>query len=455
MRRAKLWRSTPFRLAMTFGLVFVIAFVATGFITYLLLKQRLEQELGDSLREIHTVVASTYASGDLEDLISTVTAYVSLSKADDRIFAVIDAHGKKIAGNFSGGRLPDGMSDISSEDVGLGGDTDFRVMAGPIGDKRLIVGQSFEETERLEDVAFASFAWATLLVIAVAIIGGVLLAAEAQQRLDGIASAMNAVSEGNLDIRVPLRGNGDDIDTVSEQINQALERLSVLLETMRQVSADIAHDLKTPLNRLKIQIESAVAGTERGERATSPLMEALDEVDHINATFEALLRISQIEAGARKTRFQRLDLADILLSVSEIYADVAEDNGHSLATRIEPGRNCPVHGDSELLTQMFVNLVENAIRHCPRGTKIDISLTLEDRIARAAVSDDGPGIPANEYEKVFRRLYRLDKSRTTSGSGLGLSLVRAIAELHGGTATMEDNAPGLRAVVRLPVMEQE
>lgn len=454
MRRAKLlWRSTPFRLAMTFSLVFVIAFVATGFITYLLLKQRLEQELDDSLQEIHSVVASTYASDDLEDLMSTVTAYVSLSKADHRIFAVLDAHGKKIAGNFAGGKLPDGISDISSEDVGLGGDTDFRVMAGPIGDKRLIVGQSFDETDRLEDIAFASFAWATVLVIAAAIVGGIVLATKAQQRLDGIASAMNAVSHGTLDVRVPLRGNGDDIDTVSQQINQALERLSVLVETMRQVSADIAHELKTPLNRLRMQIESAVASEERGQKANSSLREALDEADRINATFEALLRISQIEAGARKTRFRRLDLADILLSVAEIYVDVAEDNGHVLTACIEPDRDCPVHGDRELLTQMFVNLVENAIRHCPRDTKIDISLALEGRTAVVAVSDDGPGIPANEHEKVFRRLYRLDKSRTTNGSGLGLSLVRAIAELHGGVATMEDNAPGLRAVVRLPSIE--
>jgi signal transduction histidine kinase len=452
MLRVELWRSTPFRLAITFGLVFVAAFVVTGFITYLFLKQELLQDLDRSIEEIHTVVASTYSANDLEDLVSTVNAYASLSKADERIFSVTDADGRRIAGNFSAANIRDGISAVSSEDIGLGGDVDYRVMAGPIGDKRLIVGQSLSETDRLEEIAFMSLAWATVLVIALAVIGGLVLAAKAQQRLDGIARAMSAVSHGQLDVRVPLRGNGDDIDVVSRQINEALERLSVLVETMRQVSADIAHELKTPLNRLKMQIESAVEHDERGDSYATTLSEALDEVDRINGTFEALLRISQIEAGARKTRFLEVDLADIMLSVAEIYADVAEDNGQRLTSNVDRSRRCLVHGDRELLTQMFVNLVENAIRHCPPGTRIEMGLTINRALAVATVADDGPGIPADERDKVFRRLYRLDKSRTTAGSGLGLSLVRAIADLHGGAAVMGDNMPGLLAEVRLPLM---
>lgn len=453
MLRGELWRSTPFRLAMTFGLFFVVAFVVVGFTTYQLLKRELLQELDDAIRETYAVVASTYAQDDLEDLVSTINAYASLSKANDRIFSVIDRDGKKIAGNFSAIGLPDGMSDVSSEDIGLGGDTDFRLMAGPIGDKRLIIGQSFEETDKMEQIALVSFAWATLLVIAAGVIGGVVLATNARQRLDGIATAMSAISHGDLDVRVPLRGNGDDIDVVSHQINQALERLSVVVETMRQVSADIAHELKTPLNRLKMQIEGAVAGEERGERISQALADALDEVDQINATFEALLRISQIEAGARKTRFRAVDLADVVASVAEIYADVAEDNGQSLTIAMDTGQKRFVHGDRDLLTQMFVNLIENAIRHCPRGAEIEIGLAFSPDDAVASVGDNGPGIPAEERDKVFRRLYRLDKSRTTSGSGLGLSLVRAIADLHGGDVVMKDNAPGVRAEVRLPLMD--
>ena len=453
MRRARLWRSTPFRLAITFGLVFVVAFAITGLFTYLFLKRELLRELDDSIREIHAVIASTYSpDNDLEDLVSTVDTYSNLNKTDERIFSVTDAKGKKIAGSFSAPAIKDGISDVSSEDVNLGGDTDYRVFAGAVGDKRLVVGQSLNETDRLEEIAFMSLTWATLVVVAVAVIGGVIIAAKVQRRLDGIANAMSAVSHGELDVRVPLQGKGDDIDIVSGQVNEALDRLSALMETMRQVSADIAHELKTPLNRLKMQIESAVAREERGDRYAATLSEALDEADRINATFEALLRISQIEAGARKTRFREVDLTDVMVAVSEIYADVAEDNRQFLIANIDISRPCPVFGDRELLTQMFVNLVENSIRHCPAGTTIEMGLIVGRQHATATVADDGPGIPAEERDKVFRRLYRLDKSRTTAGSGLGLSLVRAIADLHGGSATMEDNLPGLRAEVRLPLM---
>jgi signal transduction histidine kinase len=201
-----------------------------------------------------------------------------------------------------------------------------------------------------------------------------------------------------------------------------------------------------------MQIEAAVSGEERGEPVTAALLGARDEADQINATFEALLRISQIEAGARKSRFRRIDLTALVTSVAEIYVDVADDSRMALTTAINPSRQIWVHGDWELLTQMFVNLIENAIRHCPGGTQIVVSLDLQGQLATAAVSDNGTGIPAEERDKVFRRLYRLDKSRTTAGSGLGLSLVRAIADLHGGQITMEDNRPGLRAEIVLPIV---
>jgi signal transduction histidine kinase len=451
MRRARLWRSTPFRLAITFSLVFVFAFIVTGFVTYRFLKTELQRSLDDSLTEIHAVVASTYASDDLEDLISTVDTYARLNATDERIFSVLDSTGKQLAGNFSGKGLPDGISDTSSEKIGLRGDTDYRVISSMIGDKRLIVGQSYSQTDKLEDITFVSFAWAAVLVIAVAIVGGIIVASRAQRRLDGIATAMTEVSHGKLDTRIPLRGNGDDIDEVSTQINQALDRLSALMETMRQVSSDIAHELKTPLNRLKMQIESAVLAEERGGSVTTSLLGARDEADQINSTFEALLRISQIEAGARKSRFRPVDLTELIASIAEIYVDVAEDNSQTLTTSIDVSKQCWVRGDHELLMQMFVNLIENSIRHCPKDTRITLSLTQDAHEAIATIGDDGPGIPADERDKVFRRLYRLDKSRTTAGSGLGLSLVRAIADLHNGRVAMMDNAPGLRAEVIFPL----
>ena len=450
MFRTRLLGSTPFRLALMFGLLFVLAFLLSGFVTYHLLKLELSKALDASVEEIYSVVRSSYAPNDIEDLTTTINTYASLNKASDRVFSLTDASNRHIAGNFTAPALVDGLSTVRATDIGIPGEGSFRMKSGMVGTDRLVVGQSFAETDRLEAIAFMSFGWATALIVTLAIGGGVWLASRAQRRLDGIAKTMVEVSLGDLTSRIPLQGNGDDIDVVSSQINRAIDRLSGLVEGMRQVSSDIAHDLKTPLNRLKMIIEDALSRDERGLPVADSLIEARLESDQINATFEALLRISQIEAGARKERFRAVDLVRIMSSVAEIYAGVAEDSYQSLEFVTQLGQSPGVVGDSELLTQLLVNLVENAINHCPAGTHIVMSLSDCERSLCASVADDGPSIPQAERSLVFRRLYRLDKSRTTPGSGLGLSLVKAIADLHSASITMTDNEPGLRVAIEFP-----
>lgn len=453
MRAARLLRSTPFRLALTFGFLFVLAFLVTGTIIYALLKRELAEALDVSVRETYSVVASTYSSGDLVDLSAAINNYASLSRSEDQVYLLLDDKGERLAGNVGSVSIDDGLSTVSASDLGLKGDGQFRIMAGDVGKYRLVLGHSFAETDELEETALASFAWGAGVIVAIAFGGGAFLAKRAQHRLEGIARAMSEVSNGNLSPRIPLSGNGDDIDVVSRHMNEALDRLSALVEGMRQVSADIAHDLKTPLNRLRMTIEQAMQDSERGEDVQDRLVEAREESDRINATFEALLRISQIEGGARKTRFRPVDLMDVMQSVAEIYRNVAEDNDQELEFISEVKLPCMIVGDRELLTQLFVNLIENAITHCPPKTLITIKLAVDDRSFRATIADNGPGIPAEERELVFRRLYRLDKSRTTPGSGLGLSLVKAIADLHSASIVLGDRKPGLDAILRFPAQQ--
>ncbi|RWF22639.1 HAMP domain-containing sensor histidine kinase, partial [Mesorhizobium sp.] len=267
------------------------------------------------------------------------------------------------------------------------------------------------------------------------------------------ASTMVDVSHGRLDARIPLIGSGDDIDAVSAQVNAALERLSALVDGMREVSANIAHDLKTPLNRLQMILESAADKTVSGEDVSAELTDARAESQQINSTFDALLRVAQIEAGARKARFVDLDVGPIVETIGDVYADVAEDDGKSLSTGVVPDTKWYIHGDRDLLMQMLANLVENALRHCPPGTAIGLSVTRDGSHVLIHVRDNGPGIPAEEREKVFRRLYRLDASRTTPGSGLGLSLAKAVADLHGAVITLEDCKPGLGVTVSFPAVK--
>jgi exopolysaccharide biosynthesis predicted pyruvyltransferase EpsI len=193
--------------------------------------------------------------------------------------------------------------------------------------------------------------------------------------------------------------------SVSSQVNAALDRLSSLVEGIKQVSAHIAHDLKTPLNRLQMVLEVAADKADRGKAVSDDLAEARSDGLQINETFDALLRIAQIEAGARKARFIDLDLEGVVETIADIYADLAEDDGMSLSAKTFRGTECLIHGDRELLTQMFANLVENALRHCPQGTAVELSVTRHGDRVLAQVGDNGPGIPAEEREKVFQRLY--------------------------------------------------
>jgi signal transduction histidine kinase len=450
--RPSLARSTPFRLALTFAFLFVLAFMLSGAIVYQLMSNDLSRRLDESIKETYSVIAVTFAKSDREDLISTVNNHVQLDADKDQLFSLTDQNGNRLAGNFTASDLPDGFSMFAARLPGVPPDTMYRAYTGEVGDTSLTVAFSLSETEELETIVLMSFGWGTLFITGLAIAGGALLASRVQRRLDGIATTMVDVSHGRLDARIPLIGNGDDIDAVSAQVNAALDRLSALVDGMREVSANIAHDLKTPLNRLQMILESAADRTASGEDVSAELADARAESQQINSTFDALLRIAQIEAGARKARFVDLDIGPVVETIGEVYADVAEDDGKSLTTAIIPDTKWYIHGDRDLLMQMLANLVENALRHCPAGTTIGLSVTGEGSHVLVHVRDNGPGIPPEEHEKVFRRLYRLDASRTTPGSGLGLSLVKAVADLHGATITLEDRNPGLGVSISFPAV---
>ena len=286
-----------------------------------------------------------------------------------------------------------------------------------------------------------------MLVIAV----GLLIAIRAQRRIDGIAATMTAIGQGELAARIPLGRRSDDIDMLARQVNLALDRLEALVAGMRAVSINIAHDLKTPLNRLAITLEAVARADANGEPIMPTLAQAAAELRQISGTFDALLRIAQIETGARRERFVPTNLGGVLDRIADAYVDVAEERGQSLIV-IHNSDLPPIDGDAELLTQLCANLVENGLRHGPQGTHVALAAVASvDRLILTC-ADDGPGIPEAERSRVFQRLYRIDKSRTTPGSGLGLSLVKAIAELHGAEIVLGDNLPGLKVTIGFPVV---
>ena len=274
-----------------------------------------------------------------------------------------------------------------------------------------------------------------------AVVAGLILARRTEKRLVGLSRAALAVMDGDLTRRLPQSGSGDELDRLTATTNEMLGRIEGLMSALRQVTNDIAHDLRGPLTRVRQKLEGALAAPREAEADTAAFEAALDELDGVLSTFAALLRIAQVEGGVRRAAFTPLDFSPLAEGIAEIYAPVAEEAGAVLRTEIAPG--ITMQGDAALLRQLMTNLIENAIAHGGPGVIITLRLTQGPRQAPVLeVADTGPGVPAEEREKVLGRFYRLDRSRNTPGTGLGLALVAAAARLHGGVVSLDDARPG-------------
>ena len=251
---------------------------------------------------------------------------------------------------------------------------------------------------------------------------------------------------GDLADRIRTTGSGDELDQLGRNLNDMLDRLQGLMDGLKQVSSDIAHDLRTPLSRLKQRLEAVRSEANSVQEYKEAVDQAVQDADVALSTFGALLRIAQIESGTRRANFSDVDLSALLANLATTYSAVAEDMGKTLVSSIGP--DIHVRGDRELLTQLFVNLIENALRHTADGAKVSFSLAHQDQGPFAEVGDNGPGIPESERRNVFKRFYRLEHSRSTSGSGLGLALVAAVADLHTARIELVDNEPGLKVALQ-------
>jgi len=310
------------------------------------------------------------------------------------------------------------------------------------------VADDLRRVYRADDAVLRAVALSIAITILLGGAGGIWLSRMFLRRVDAMSRTAEAIIDGDLGQRIPLRGSGDDLDRLAETLNRMLDRIETLLTGVREASNNIAHDLRTPLSRLRQHLEEARGQADASAAHALAFDRAKAEVEALLGTFAALLRIAEVEAGAQRAAFCRVDLSTVVETVADAFAPSAEDAGRRITAEIDPG--IAVHGDKELLTQMLVNLVDNALRHTPSGTEVRLSLV---RLGRQhvvlAVQDNGGGIPKAERERVLRRFYRLDHSRTTPGSGLGLSLVAAVVELHGAALRLEDARPGLLVSVTL------
>jgi signal transduction histidine kinase len=309
----------------------------------------------------------------------------------------------------------------------------------------LLVAQDASRLVDMQSAIVRAFVWAGGLTLFLAVAGGALLAGNFLRRVDTIGRTMRAIMDGDLSARIPVRGTNDEIDQLVASLNAMLDRIQLLMDGLRQVTGDIAHDLRTPLGRLRQRLEDAREHARSTAEYAAATEEAIAEADMLLEIFSALLRIAQIEGGAQRSAFNDVDLSDLARSIGEAYAPAAEDSQHALDLKIEDD----VHlvGDRQLLAQMISNLIENALNHTPSGSVVRLEVARTPVGFEIEVADNGPGIPQAERERVFDRFYRLDRSRTTAGSGLGLALVKAIAALHGLAIRLGDAGPGLKVTI--------
>ena len=435
-------RSLSLRLAALYTAAFALSVVILGAITLLATRAALQQQFDARI----TAEASGLA---LEFRTEGPSSVVQAVRERDRSPGALDyglegPHREPLAGKLDGSSAPLGWSNLRKAQPG--GETEtIRVLTTILPDgSRLVVGNVDEQSEELQHTVLKGFALAFAGVVVLGILGGYGLNRDVHRRLATMTAAAEAIINGDLARRIPERGSDDDLDRVAVTFNRMLDRIAALMASLRQVSDDIAHDLRTPLTRLRQRLETSLTLETPAERAEA-ISGALSDTDAILDTFAALLRIAQIEGGARRAAFRPVDLTALAQTVVEAFVPSAEDAGQVLS--IEGDGPLIVEGDPELLTQMIVNLVDNALRH--GAARVQVSVMRQGSDITASVTDDGPGIPETERAKVFDRFYRLEANRSTPGSGLGLALVAAIARLHGATGSLEDGAPGLVARVTI------
>ncbi|WP_298214157.1 HAMP domain-containing sensor histidine kinase [Acidocella sp.] len=444
-------RSASLRFALIYSLVFGLSAIALAGILWFSTLSLLQRQAERSISDMLTVLMDANQKGGLPQLESAIR-YRLTGLADPEIIIVLrDPAGRIITGNLDqwpGGLTQDGVWYQLPVSRGWAHSTALLETATLPGGLRLLVGRDLTAAAELRVVLRDGLILAASLMTALGILGAIFVRSLFRRAIRDISVTTAAISQGDINRRVAISGVGDEFDELAVTINDMLERIARLMDGVRHVSNAIAHDLRTPVTRARARLEDAALHATTREEMQAAIDRATAELDGIVAVFEALLRISEIEAGSRRAAFTPFDLAPVLQDLDELYRAVAEDKDLVLNTRI--AGPLPILGDRELIQQAVVNLLDNAIKFSPPLTMILFKARLSDGVVQIIIADHGPGIAEEDRARATERFFRAEAARNTAGSGLGLALVAAVAQLHNGTLHLQDNHPGLRAVISIP-----
>jgi len=415
------------------------------------------RQLDETIQAEIRGLAEQYRQGGLPRLVQIVAQRSASPGAG--LYVIADDEGERIAGNL-GSASPallaaSGRVQFPYRAASAGG-SETRLAMGQVfrldGGYRMMVGRDIEDRRKLNEIFASAFLWGIGLIALIGVLGGLLVSRVLLRRIGAISETSQRIMNGDLSQRVPLAGTGDELDRLAGSLNTMLERIEQLINGLREVSDNIAHDLKTPLTRMRNRIDTALREAPDETAYRDTLIQTIEEADELIRIFNALLSIARLEAGARVEDMETCDLAAVARDAVELYEPVAESEGIALAALADG--YAPVNANRQLLAQAAANLIDNAIKYArPEGgdgAAITVAVERAGPQVRLIVADNGPGIPEDHRERALKRFTRLETSRSRPGSGLGLSLVAAVARLHGGAVTLDDNRPGLRVVVTLP-----
>jgi signal transduction histidine kinase len=457
----KLLRTTAFQLTLVYLLVFVL--FAVSLLGYFALNTRrlITEQITRTVTAEVTRLREQYAEAGIRGLVLFID--LRSRRPGSNLYLVTTPTGEALAGNVAAlapGALDHaGWIETSYRRIEATDDTEHRAMVQVVelpGGFRLLVGRDLEERERIYGIIANAGRWSFALVVVLGVAGGFFVSRRVLKRIDAMTDTAHTIMAGDLAGRLPIAGTGDELDRLAENVNAMLERIEALMGGLKEVSDNIAHDLKTPLTRLRNRCEQALRTAKGDTDYRAALESTIAESDELIRTFDALLMIARAESGHARDNMTEFDAAEIARDVGELYEPLADQKG--LALKVDAPLAARVRGNRELVSQALANLVDNAIKYAgPETSKINgaaaeivVSAAAEGDRITLSVADRGPGIADADRGHVVERFVRLEQSRSQPGSGLGLSLASAVARLHCGELKLEDNHPGLRSVIALP-----
>ena len=456
MRQNSLLKTSTFKLALIYMVLFAgSVLILLGFI-YWSTVAYMSAQTDATIEADITGLAEQYRQRGLVGLEKTIAERMERDPNGSSVYLIATPTRQPLAGNLSPWpdttAGPDGWLDFEFKEAESGRIFQARARDFVLQDGlQLLVGRDTRELKATQALITNTLLWGLALTIALALLGGVVMSRGMMRRIEIINQASRNIMAGDLTERIPIRGSGDELDQLAANLNRMIDEIERLMNGIRHVSDNIAHDLRTPLTRLRNRLEQLQLDLDDASPQRESVEEGLADADHLLATFAALLRIARIEAGGHAANFELVEMAALARDAAELYEVLAEEKQLDFNMQIEG--EITLSGDRDLLFQALINLLDNAVKYTPAGGSVALELKRSGDNAEIIISDTGIGIPEAERDKVGQRFYRLETSRSTPGSGLGLSLVKAAASLHNAELILDDNAPGLRVTLRLPIAQ--